>query len=655
MSADYFQHEATLGSLLPSTQYTYQAVVGGVIAGGTEQFTTAPSPGSGTVRFIAFGDSGVGSTPQRQLAAVMTADSFDFAVHTGDVAYGVAAGVGAGSYRQLHQWFFDIYRGWLGSRPMFPSIGNHDDEASRAGPYRDLFVLPPNGASLAFPDHAERFYSFDYGPVHVVVLDTELAFQDVARRQDQLAWLADDLARTSQPWKIAVFHRSPFSAGGEHGSDLTVRGELTPIFETYGVALALSGHEHDYERTVPWQQTTGGKPVTYIVAGGGGAPLYPAGVAAWTAASRSAFHYLRATASTCTIDVEAVGLDGAVFDSTRLDRCQAPPASTPFGGVAVRLPGLIEAENFDEGSSGVAFRDNSPGNAGGVYRATDVDIERTSDSGGGYNVGWMTAGEWLAYTVDIGTSGVYTLEARVAANGAGGTFHVEVDGADVSGPLVIPNTGGWQAWRTVTRTGVSLSAGRRRLRVVEDANGPTGVFGNINSLRFSPAVQPPPATTPFAGVAAQLPGVIEVENFDEGAAGLAFRDNSPGNAGGVYRATDVDIQRTSDAGGGYNVGWMSAGEWLVFTVDIAASGTYTVEARVAAPGAGGTFHLEVDGADVSGPMVIPNTGGWQTWRTVSQGISLSAGPRRLRLALDANGASGIFGNINSLRFLRATP
>jgi hypothetical protein len=104
-----------------------------------------------------------------------------------------------------------------------------------------------------------------------------------------------------------------------------VRAAFSPIFEAYGVALVLSGHEHDYERTIPWRETSSGSPVTYVVTGGGGAPLYPAGTAAWTAASRSAFHYVRGTVSDCTIVLEAVGLDGAVFDGTRLERCAVAP------------------------------------------------------------------------------------------------------------------------------------------------------------------------------------------------------------------------------------------------------------------------------------------------------------------------------------------
>jgi len=485
LPSPYYQHEATLTGLTPATSYTYRLIIGGVDAETTDRLTTAPPPGSGTVRFLAFGDSGIGSPEQRQLATRMTAETFDLALHTGDVTYGTASTTGAGGYPQLQSWFFDIYRDWLRSHPVFPTIGNHDDEANFAAPYRDDFVLPSNGASATYPDHAERFYSFDFGPAHFVVLDTELAFQDPARRSAQISWLVDDLLRTSQPWKIAVFHRPPFSAGGEHGYDLTVRAEFVPIFEQYGVSLVLNGHEHDYERTIPWQQTSGGKPVTYVVTGGGGARLYPAAVGPWTAVSRSVFHYVRGAISTCTITLEAVGLDTAVFDSTTLNRCMSGPAtSTPYGGVPRAVPGTIQAEDFDEGGDGVAYRDSDTGNAGGGYRPGDVDIESSSDTGDGYNVGWMTAGEWLNYSVSVAQSGTYQLTARVAATGPGGTFHVEFGDVNKTGSLAIPNTGGWQGWTDVTAT-VALNSGPQTMRFVADGNGPGGVFGNLNFVKLS--------------------------------------------------------------------------------------------------------------------------------------------------------------------------
>jgi hypothetical protein len=335
MSVDYYQHEARVTGLAAGTTYSYDLQHDGADA--TPGISTAPLPGASTARFIAFGDSGIGSTPQRQLAGLMSSDTFDLALHTGDLAYGTASTTGDATYQRYHDWFFDIYRDWLRRVAIFPALGNHDARSTNAHgrAYLDLFVLPANAASSAFPDHAERFYSFDWGPVHFVALDTELALQDATRRQAQLDWLAADLAATAQPWKVAYFHRSPYSAGGEHGSDLLVRQMFGPVFEAHGVQLALSAHEHDYERTHPQRVSASGEFVTYVVTGGGGALLYPAGTAAWTAYSASVYHYVRGVADDCSLRLEAIGLNGAAFDTVTLDRCGAPPPPPPSGDVVL--------------------------------------------------------------------------------------------------------------------------------------------------------------------------------------------------------------------------------------------------------------------------------------------------------------------------------
>lgn len=97
---------------------------------------------------------------------------------------------------------------------------------------------------------------------------------------------------------------------------------------------------------------------------------------------------------------------------------------------------------------------------------------------------------------------------------------------------------------------------------------------------------------------------------------------------------------------------MAAGEWLQYTVKAEAAATYTLRARVAADGPGGTFHVEAGGVDVSGPIAIPDTGGWQTWTTVEARVRLRAGVQVLRLVLDANGPTGVFGNVNYLEVVR---
>jgi hypothetical protein len=649
MGFDYYQHEATLTGLAASTQYSYTPSVDGIAVSSGDLFVTAPLVGTGAVRFIAFGDSGVGSIEQQQLSTRMAAERFDFALHTGDVAYGSAAPAGAGGYPQLHSWFFDVYRAWLRTHPMYPSIGNHDNEANNAAPFRDLFVLPRNGASSSFADHAERYYSFDYGPAHIVVLDTELAFQNLTRRQVQLEWLEKDLAATDQPWKIAVFHRSPYSAGGEHGSDFAVRGAFGPIFDRHHVDLVLSGHEHDYERTIPIRETADGGPTTYVVTGGGGAKLYAAATAWWTAASRSAFHYMRGSIDECRLSLDAVGLDSVVFDTTTIDKCTPTPTGpTPFGGTIRTLPGTVQAEHFDDGGAGVAYRDTTAGNSGAAYRPTDVDLQATTDSGAGYNVGWIAPSEWLAYSVDVPSAATYRLELRVAANGPGGRVHVEFNGADKTGAMTVPNTGGWQNWTTIG-VPVALSAGVQQMRLVFDAAGSTGIVANVNYIRVV-AISAPSGPMPYGGTPASVPGLIEAEHFDEGGNSVAYFDTTVGNAGGRLRQTDVDIQPCFDVGGGYNIGWTPAGEWLSYTIEVAEARPYTISTRVGAIGTGGRFHIEVDGIDVTGSLTVPNTGNYQKYASVVKtGVSLPAGRHVLRLVLDAVGTAKSVAAVNWIR------
>jgi len=173
----------------------------------------------------------------------------------------------------------------------------------------------------------------------------------------------------------------------------------------------------------------------------------------------------------------------------------AATSSTPFGGTAVVLPGTVEAENFDDGGQYIAYYDTAAGNKGGVYRATDVDLQPSTDLGGGYTVGWTKAGEWLNYTVDVAATATYTLETRVANIGTGATFHVEVDGVNLTRTIVVPDTGAWDAWQTLTTSGLPITAGRHVLRVVFDTMGTGGAVGGFNWFRVTAAPLPSPWTS----------------------------------------------------------------------------------------------------------------------------------------------------------------
>jgi len=130
----------------------------------------------------------------------------------------------------------------------------------------------------------------------------------------------------------------------------------------------------------------------------------------------------------------------------------------------IPIPGRIEAENYDTNGPGVSFFDNTTGNSGGVYRSDDVDIEATSDTGGGYNIGWIASGEWLNYTLNVQTTAVYQIAFRVASGNGAGNIQVALDGFPLCS-VITPLTGGWQTWQTVTISNLVIPAGQRLLRL----------------------------------------------------------------------------------------------------------------------------------------------------------------------------------------------
>lgn len=307
------------------------------------------------------------------------------------------------------------------------------------------------------------------------------------------------------------------------------------------------------------------------------------------------------------------------------------------------LPGTIEAEDFDLGGNGSGYYDTSGGNSGGAYRAGDVDIEWCAE--GTYDIGWTRAGEWLNYTVSVGAAGSYNLDLRVSS-ARGGTIRVEFNGVDKTGSISVPVTGDWQSWTTVRKT-VALAAGTQVMRVVFET-GST----NLNSISVAAGAGGGSGTAaPYGGSRWGIPGKVEAENYDTGGQGVAYYDATGGNSGGVYRSGDVDIAQTPS--GGYTIGWTSDGEWLRYSVQVSADGTYTLVARVASDGGGGFFHVEFDGVDKSGPMRIPDTGGWQTYQDLAVTVSLAAGAQSMAIVFDSVGWTGAVGNISYLDFASA--
>jgi chitinase len=165
--------------------------------------------------------------------------------------------------------------------------------------------------------------------------------------------------------------------------------------------------------------------------------------------------------------------DGAAASNEAATTCTSYQGA--YSGTPWTVPGTIQAENYDLCGQQWAYYDTTAGNTGGAFRSDDVDIESTTDTGGGYDVGWIAAGEWLNYSAVVTTTGTYQVQLRVAATSSGKTMHVQVDGADVGGAITVPKTGGWQTWATVTTGTFDLTAGSHILALSFD----TGSY-NVN-------------------------------------------------------------------------------------------------------------------------------------------------------------------------------
>jgi uncharacterized delta-60 repeat protein len=307
------------------------------------------------------------------------------------------------------------------------------------------------------------------------------------------------------------------------------------------------------------------------------------------------------------------------------------------------LPAHFEAEDFDLGGEGVAYHDTEPANLGGQYRPSEgVDIENASP--GGYDVGWTHTGEWMQYTIFNPNGGSVRLDARVANYGSGGAFHMEVDGVNVTGSIAIPDTGGFQKYVDVVKDGTFISAGDHVVRIVIDSQSQYGFGGNFDSFQLTYTISQPFGTGP-----APVPGTIQLENYDTGGEGAAYQDTTPANEGGAYRSDAVDLEPTTDPGGGWDIGWTHSGEWLKYTVNVTQAGAYIFQTRVADYGAGASFHWEVDGVNVTGTQAIPDTGGFQKWTTLfAQPTTLTAGQHVLRLVIDSQSQYGFGGNFDYL-------
>ncbi len=313
------QHVMLIAGLASGTTYQYQ-VTSGNAQSATLSFTSAASPGT-TFSFAAVGDFGGGSGQETQIANNIAAGDTEFVLTLGDNVYPDSADPDfATTYFDFDERLYKPYATAMGKKTIWLGGGNHEYYGDEA--FWENIWMPNN----------ERWYSFDWGDAHFLVLDTELPITP-GTPQYQFA-LADLGASQSKVWRIVVLHRPPYSSTNSANSSSPGRTYLVPMFEQKHVQLVLTGHSHNYERTYPLlggvPQESGG--VTYIVSGGGGNGLnqFLVSQPSWSAFRQAAYEHLDITVSPNSLQIDAITETGAILDSTVITSdFIVTPTSTP--------------------------------------------------------------------------------------------------------------------------------------------------------------------------------------------------------------------------------------------------------------------------------------------------------------------------------------
>jgi hypothetical protein len=217
----------------------------------TSSHTLSPtvSPTPAPLRFAVIGDFGTGDQNEADVADLVKSWNPDLVITTGDNNYpdGAAETIDNNIGQFYHQYIYP-YQGAYGEgadiNRFFPSLGNHDwntvDGDGMPYPYLDYFKLPQRESGN------ERYYDFEWGPVHFFALDSDSREPDgVGRSSAQAAWLQSRLSESTAAWKIVYAHHPPYSSG-LHGSIEWMRWP----FAEWGATAYLAGHDHLYERLV---------------------------------------------------------------------------------------------------------------------------------------------------------------------------------------------------------------------------------------------------------------------------------------------------------------------------------------------------------------------------------------------------------------------
>jgi hypothetical protein len=276
------QHKYQITGLQPATHYYYKVAdkTNGVY--GTGSFVTAPATSATSAKFLAIGDT---RSDPLQLEGVMQEMNKVIAADPTYQGLAIQAGDWVASDAETNwtnEWFGappftknPQAVAFLAQQPIDGVKGNHEDSSGYSTYFPKYYPYPyphetaKKGSSTTFNN---LYWSFDYGPIHFTLVDQ---YSTYTSGSAQYNWIVSDLAASTKPWKIIMFHEPSWGAGTGHANNTTAQSVFDPLIKQYGVAVVYNGHNHNYARC---QVSTAGSDsiapnVPYITNGGGGAPL----------------------------------------------------------------------------------------------------------------------------------------------------------------------------------------------------------------------------------------------------------------------------------------------------------------------------------------------------------------------------------------------
>jgi len=291
------QHRHTITGLTPGAKYYYRVTEGANHHTGS--FRAAPPADATSVKFLAYGDTRSYPSVHDMVNAGMVA------TYTGDPDYQTIvlhSGDWVSDGDEEADWtdqFFGRTRtntlAMQANVPINGCRGNHEDFAIV---YRKYWP---------YPYVSPCYWSFDYGPAHIVVIDQ---YRNYSPGSAQLTWIENDLAASDKPWKFLLYHEPGWGAGTSHANNAAVQTRLQPLCETYGVDIVIAGHNHNYARCGPVNG------VWHITSGGGGAPLstpnlsYP-----YVVTAAKEYHFCKIDIQDNRLTLTAVKSNGTVLDT----------------------------------------------------------------------------------------------------------------------------------------------------------------------------------------------------------------------------------------------------------------------------------------------------------------------------------------------------